>query len=307
MKKGFTRAVVLTGSILFFLIIFSYAYWNGGTVKDTVKVSVVLDSRNNEQWEVLREGMESFARENKVEINYVILTGMESIQEQMDILHREIQNGAEGLILNLPNKDALVKQMNETLSQAKIVLIESLLPLTFEFGYIAPDNVEMGKELAQTVLSGAAPEELFGIFVGDSDMQSSQERLQGVQEVLGERVSFVASGPEGVSRELWEKTQTFLFLDVRAGEMVVDPAGKEGKQLYGIGRTEKLVYCLDKGIVDTLLVTDDFVMGYTALQNLYQQIRYYMEMENEIIPHISVNRENLYREDTERILFPAVQ
>ena len=63
MKKKLSHAVLLTGIILFCLILFSYAYWNGGTIEDTVKVSVVLDSQNSQQWEVLRQGMESFAKE----------------------------------------------------------------------------------------------------------------------------------------------------------------------------------------------------------------------------------------------------
>lgn len=307
MKKKLSRAILLIGSLLFCLIIFSYAYWNGGTIEDTVKVSVVLDSQNGEQWEVLRQGMESFAKENEIEVNYVIFTGEESIQEQMEILRREVQNGAEGIVLNLPNKGALVKQINETLSQTRIVMVGSLLPLTFDCGYIAPDNTAMGKELAQAALSEAKGEESFGIIIGDSDMQSNQERLQGVKEILGNRIAFAASTPDGVTEELWQKTQKLLFLDVQAGEAVADKAREDGKLLYGIGRTEKLVYCLDKGIIDKLLVTDDFVMGYTALQSLYRQLRYYAAIENETIPYILADRENLYTEEYERILFPAVQ
>lgn len=307
MKKKLSHAVFLTGFILFCLIIFSYAYWNGGTVKDTVKVSVVLDSQNSEKWETLRQGMESFAKENKMEVNYVILTGEESVKEQMEILHREVQNGAEGIVLNLPNRGALVKQINETLSQTRIVMVDSSLPLTFDCGYIAPDNAAMGKKIAETGLSEALEGESFGVMIGNSDMQSNQERLQGVKEILGDRIAFIASTPEGVSRELWQKTKRLLFLDVQAGEAVADKAKEDGKLLYGIGRTEKLVYYLDKGIVDALLVTDDFVMGYTALQSLYRQLRYYAEIENETIPYILVDRENLYTEENERILFPAVQ
>ena len=307
MKKKLSHAVLLTGIILFCLILFSYAYWNGGTIEDTVKVSVVLDSQNSQQWEVLRQGMESFAKENEIEVSYVILTGVESIKEQMEILHREVQNGAEGIVLNLPNKGALVKQINETLSQTRIVMVDSSLPLTFDCGYIAPDNAAMGKKLAETVLSEAREEENFGIMIGNSDMQSNQERLQGVKEILGDRIAFVASTPDGVSKELWQKTERLLFLDVQAGEAAVDKGKEDGKLLYGIGRTEKLVYYLDKGIVDTLLVTDDFVMGYTALQSLYRQLRYYAAIEKETIPYILVNRENLYTGENERILFPVVQ
>lgn len=307
MKRKINHAMLVAGSILFCLFIFSYAYWNGGTVEETTRVSVVLHSQNSEQWEVLRQGMERFAKENAVEVNYIALTGRESIWELMETMQREVQNGAEGIILNLPDRDALIKQMNDTLSQTRLVLVDSFLPLNFKNSYIAPDNKAMGKELGNAVLEDLRPGERVGVIAGNIDMQANQERLGGVKESLGEQIAFVASEPEGVSKELWNKAERLICLDVCAGEKALEAVKDEDKILYTIGRTEQLVYYMDKGVVDTMLVTDEFLMGYKALKNLYWELRYYAESENETIPYVRVDRENLYTEENEAIMFPFVQ
>lgn len=307
MKKKVNYAIGLLGLLLFCLLIFAYVYWDGAAVEDKVNISVVLDSQNSERWEVLRKGMDTFAKENEVEVSYVTLTGKESIWDQMELLRRELQKGAEGVILNLPNKDALVSKINDTLNFTKVVTIESSLSLSFESSYIAPDNVELGKRLGDLVGETLKSGELAGIVTGSIDMQSNRDRLEGVKESLGERIAFIASTPEGASAELWAKTGRILCLDSQAGEAALDACKGEDKVLYTIGKSEKLVYYLDKGVVDTILATDEFVMGYSAIRSLYEQIRYSGEIRDETVPYIVVNRKNLYDEENERIMFPSVQ
>lgn len=307
MKKKSGRAAVLAASLLFCMIALAYAYWNGGTIQDTARVSVVLDSPSSERWEVLRQGMESFAKEKDVEIKYITLTGRESVTEQMELLHREVQNGAEGIILNLQNREQLVKKMNDSMNQVKLVMVDSQLPLSFESGYVAADNTAMGRELADAALADGKEGESFGVITGNGNMESSRQRLAGVEERLGSRLIFTVSQAAGIPADLWPQVDRLLCLDVPSAEEALERAEKAGKPLYTIGRSEKLVYYLDKGIVDTMVVADEFVMGYAALEKLYGKLRYAVEMKDGTIPYITVNRDNLYSEEHERIMFPSVQ
>lgn len=307
MKRKVSRAMILAGIILFFLVVFTYAYWNGETEQDTTKVSVVLEAQNTVQWEVLRQGMESFAAEKGIELRYVMLTGNETVKERLEILHREVQNGAEGLVLNLANQGLLVEQMNDSLSQVKLVMVDSFLPLVFEAGYVAADNKAMGRRLGEAAAAKAAPGEVFGVIMGNINRESNKERLEGVRESLDGRIAFTASETAGISKELWSQADRILCLDAQAGEETLERAEEDGKLLYTIGRTEKLVYYLDKGLVDVMVAADEFVMGYSALENLYWQLRYYGEAKGREIPFILVDKSNLYGEKVEEIMFPSVQ
>ena len=307
MKEKINHAIKIICFLAFCLILFSYAYWNGGSIDSIVKVSVLLSAENSEQWEILRHGINSFAKENKIEVNYINLTGEESVQEQMDIIRRELQNGAEGFIVNLPNKNVLVKQINESLNQEKLVMVGSSLPLDFECGYINVDSKAMGRDLAYAALEDIPDSKRLGILIGNRDMKAVNERLEGVKEVLGEQIAFIAFKPEEIAKKDWKKAEGVLCLDTKAGELLLEEAEKGNKKLYVIGRTEKLVYYLDKGLIDTMMVTDEFVMGYTALESLFSQVRYYGEIENKTVSYILINKQNLYSEDNERIVFPWVQ
>lgn len=307
MKEKINHAIKIICFLAFCLILFSYAYWNGGSIDSIVKVSVLLSAENSEQWEILRHGINSFAKENKIEVNYINLTGEESVQEQMDIIRRELQNGAEGFIVNLPNKNVLVKQINESLNQEKLVMVGSSLPLDFECGYINVDSKAMGRDLAYAALEDIPDSKRLGILIGNRDMKAVNECLEGVKEVLGEQIAFIAFKPEEIAKKDWKKAEGVLCLDTKAGELLLEEAEKGNKKLYVIGRTEKLVYYLDKGLIDTMMVTDEFVMGYTALESLFSQVRYYGEIENKTVSYILINKQNLYSEDNERIVFPWVQ
>jgi ribose transport system substrate-binding protein len=305
-KTKMNYGIALAGILSFCLLIFVYVYWSSATVEDKAKISVVLEAESSENWEVLRKGMDTFARENEVEISYVLLTGKESIWDEMEILRGELQKGAEGMLLNLQNKDALTEKINDTLNFTKVVMIESPLSLSFEAGVVAPDNAKMGKNLGELVKDTLKAGEQVGIITGNIDMQCNRDRLAGVKDTLGDRIAFIASTPEGASKELWEKTDKILCLDSQAGELSLDGARPE-QLFYVIGRSERLVYELDKGTIDTLLVADEFVMGYSAMKSLYEQIRNLGEIKDEEVPYIVVNRSNLYEEENERILFPSVQ
>ena len=145
------------------------------------------------------------------------------------------------------------------------------------------------------------------MIMGNINRESNKERLEGVRESLDGRIAFTASETAGISEELWSQADRILCLDAQAGEETLERAEEDGKLLYTIGRTEKLVYYLDKGLVDVMVAADEFVMGYSALENLYWQLRYYGEAKGREIPFILVDKSNLYGEKVEEIMFPSVQ
>jgi len=311
MKEKMGQVGFVALGILFCLLLVAYAYFNNDNTQENTRISVILNSGSSGQWEALQQGIDSFAKEKNVEVNYVMLEGTEDVQTQAELLHRELANGAEGILLNLPNKAELLGEIDVALvdTNVRVVTVDSSLPLTADVTLVSSDNYAMGGDLAKVALQDAAGQGdvLFGIVTGSTDMQANAERLRGVEEILGERIAFESESSAGIAQKDWKQTDHILCLDARVGEEILELAKEEGKKLYVIGRTEQLVYNLDKGYVDALLVTDEFVVGYTALQTLYQQIRLYQESDDKEVPYIIVNRANLYQPENERIMFPVIQ
>ena len=79
-------------------------------------------------------------------------------------------------------------------------------------------------------------------------------------------------------------------------------------RLYGEGRSEKAVYYLDKGIIEALIVPNEFYMGYQSVMILAQKLKFFTSgAENETVDFLTVTDENLYDRDVEKILFPTIR
>ena len=107
------------------------------------------------------------------------------------------------------------------------------------------------------------------------------------------------------------QTDTVISLENNSTEKAVDILLNDDSiswKLYGEGRSEKLVYYLDKGLIQELAVPNEYYMGYQSMALAAQNIRFYTEKtEQSEVEFYMVSKENLYDEETSRILFPTVR
>ena len=86
-----------------------------------------------------------------------------------------------------------------------------------------------------------------------------------------------------------------------------DTSYKRQFMIYGEGCSDKTVYYLDKGIIKSLVVPNEFNMGYQSVHTIAEQIKYkFSSAESTTVESLVINRQNLY-EENQKILFPIVQ
>ena len=87
-----------------------------------------------------------------------------------------------------------------------------------------------------------------------------------------------------------------------------DTSYKRQFMIYGEGCSDKTVYYLDKGIIKSLVVPNEFNMGYQSVHTIAEQIKYkFSSAESTTVESFVINRQNLYDEENQKILFPIVQ
>ena len=87
-----------------------------------------------------------------------------------------------------------------------------------------------------------------------------------------------------------------------------DTSYKQQFMIYGEGCSDKTVYYLDKGIIKSLVVPNEFNMGYQSVHAIAEQIKYkFSSAESTTVESLVINRQNLYDEENQKILFPIVQ
>ena len=78
--------------------------------------------------------------------------------------------------------------------------------------------------------------------------------------------------------------------------------------IYGEGCSDKAVYYLDKGVIKTLVVPNEFNIGYQSVHAIAEQIKYKLSSaESTTVDSLVINRQNLYDEENQKTLFPIVQ
>ena len=122
-----------------------------------------------------------------------------------------------------------------------------------------------------------------------------------------------------VSEEQIEKEEMLTLVDLLVAldnaetEQAVDyllEVPQEAKRcaLYGEGISEKVVYYLDRGLIQSLVVPNEFHMGYQSVKEMSRQLSYSPTIgESSQVGFLVVDKENLYKADNQKILFPIVQ
>lgn len=312
--------------ILVFLVMIVWTSWHMldvGEAEDTIAVSVIVSDSNHDRWISLRQGLEQAAKDYRVRMNYVS-TGKFGPGEGLALMERELENGASGLIVQM----AASKGFKESAGQAAVILLESDVEPEDVYAYAGPDNYKMGEALAQAVkkdlaeisgerrsAGGRRQKVKLGILCGNQRQLSMQQRLAGFRkEMEGTQTETAWITADIASGSVPEEIPDLMAaLGNDETEQLVDylqeeEQGREQCLLYGIGCSEKAVYYLDQGIIDTLVVPNEFSMGYQSMEAVASQLRYHTaKAAGSITDFLVIDRNNLYDADNQKVLFPLVQ
>lgn len=316
------------GMIIAFLVAIvvwtSYQMWNVGKEEEAHKVSVIVENSGLDRWSLMRQGLEQAARDYNIDLNYVSTSGFDGVSAELDVVRREIENGAKGIIVQMAS-GGNTEDIAEVAAKASVVLIETDVTPEDLYVVVGPDNIRMGTALAKAVTEDFGPElsdRKIGILSGNQKQLAMQQRFSGVTDSLADEGAQIAWCIEGTAEQEKEAfgamlretpVDILIVLGNDELEMVMDEfaAGEPTDSkcvVYGVGSSEKTVYYLDKGWIDTLIVPNGFIMGYQSMEAIAGQLIYHTDVVEKCeVDYLVVDRTNLYDEDIQKILFPIVQ
>ena len=186
---------------------------------------------------------------------------------------------------------------------------------------IQADNVEVGRALANEVMIAFGNEldgMSIGIVTGNLRQNALSERLDGFSENIqssGAKVAWSDYDPENmtdrlVRRQNESNADIIVALDNGGLEAACEYALKleEPPAIFGVGCSIKNVSYLDDGLIRSMVVPNEYYMGYQSVDAISGRFDNRLTpMVNEKIPFRVVNRDNLFDENNQRILFPVVR
>lgn len=314
--------------IIWIIVMVSIIIWSVSGILDIRRnqepflVSVIVDDSYSDRWLVAKSGLEQAAEDNNIIMNYVYTSEFASVYSQLEAIKRETDNGADGIIVQWISSDVDMTNLNSILQDKPIVMLESDIATEGMYPVCSVNNYELGRSAAQQIIDdlyGRNDVEI-GIFAGNEELVSTGEQLEGVRSVLqeygiNERWILYNNEQESAdrieSRNMVEPVDILLLLGSNETDIGIDYIVQNedvDTRLYGAGCSQKSIYYLDKQVLRSLVVPDEFNLGYLSMQAMADRLEYHAvdSVKTEILSKV-VSCDEIHKKENENLLFPIVQ
>lgn len=283
--------------------------------REIYQIAVIIEDVRSDNYSNFRKGMDQAAMEFNVDVHFITLYEKMDVKQQMELMDREQQDGADALIV-VPADE---KQMSEKHMTVPVIFLRSGLGEA-GMGSITVDYEKMGEKIGRK-MSERIRKDNPVLLLTNPARQGDMDRmfLKGAESVLTDdgyvvqRIEVdeeagVLASLEGL--KVWQEGKTVILaenqeiLTAVAGILAADP-GTEAHVagLYGRGNTMPILNYLDSGYIDGICVIDDFSMGYLSVSSAVQVLEG-NDSPYTIMDSYYIEKEDLRKPAYEKILFP---
>ena len=273
------------------------------SVPQLLSLSVLLRDTDSSGWNVARQGMEQAADELGAELRFLTLSEQNSSAEQAEQLLREMDNGAEALLVVPADPDVLHTSLLQRTKTCPIVTLESEMEGTV--GTVAPDSALLGRQLAQTLLDDWQGGEvlLLDSAPGCTGVTARLAAAQKVLEAQGVPVQRAEGLPEEAGWVGW----------VIAFDPVATQAAAERREseqlpfvLYGVGSSTAIAAQMEKGNIAAVAAWSDYAAGYLAVRQAVEAAQREELQSLDPLAFSIVQGEDIYAPENQKLLFPIM-
>lgn len=283
--------------------------------KEIYQIAVIIEDVKSDNYSNFRKGMDRAAMEFNVDVHFITLYEKLDVEQQMELMDREQQDGADALIVVPADEE----QMSGKQMTVPVIFLRPGLGGA-GMGSITVDYEKMGEQLARE-MSEDIREDSFVLLLTNPAKQSDMDRmfLQGAEKALAaggyNTRTIKVDDEEGMLDTLenltvWQEGKAVVLaenqevLTAMAGIMADDSeAAVHVRGLYGRGNTMPILNYLDRGYIDGICVTDDFSIGYLSVREAVQILEG-NDSSYVVMDSYYIEKEDLREPDYEKVLFP---
>ncbi len=312
--------------ILISIIIISvYSMVKTSQEEDAYNVSVVVSDSGNDKWTAFKKGLEDGAKDRNVRLNYVSTPVFNTLEDEQAFIDREISAGADAVITEFVSGVDTESVVNDISGKVVLVLAgtdaDSEVDVEGKFAVIEPDNYEVGRAIGNEILlrNNEGLESLsIGIIAGNYEKNSIRARYQGLTDILKTKGCSItwevknSSEPITAVKSAYENkpVDIMIALDDDGLYIATDIFGESKKsfQVYGVGCSPTNYFFLDRGRIISMIVPDEFLMGYQSIESVVEKLDHKLiPMTDITVGYKVINKDNMFDEENQKYLFTVVQ
>lgn len=316
--------------ILFFLLIISFSVLVDDTLSNQKNrkihnISVITSGRNSESLMIMKQGVDQAASELNIDVSFINLSQDNNMEEQKELIDREIKNGVDAIILSPVDYEEMAGTVEEAMKKVPIILIESTVDLDKTPPTIASDNYELGELLGEQMLEMGDMGKKVAIIKNNLECSSIEERYEGLMSVMNEvnntYIFWSISNDNEVNyyneiKNLLESNDVDVVVTLSTNmleyvaEVKKDPNiianEKSAIKIYGTGSTSKIIAFLEEKTINATATQNEFNIGYLGVKAAVDKLEG-KKVSNSTISSTIVNTDNMYSKENQRLLFPLIR
>lgn len=294
-------------------------------------ISVIIGETTDDYYTNFRKGVDKAADEFNVDVNFITLYEKGDVTEQMDLLKREIDDGAKAVVLVPLKQKECSEMLGEMVLASPLIVMGNIFPGDWAMSGIAQDYQETGKILAEAIAKENTSDDPVLVFSEGLAYGYNEEVYSGLLAALTqagfhvrlyEKYGSIAPGAsaskkDDIFRQTVEEAMVsgseesvLVALDVQSLDAVADLItgsqlyGRDIPNLYGFGSTTKILNQMDKGVIRGLVTTNQFDAGYLSIVKAVEAIEKRGDRDQIVLESYYIEKEDLRESYFEKILYP---
>ena len=186
-KNNLIYLMALILVIIAFIVFATYGMLDGSKDEEWYPVSVIVENSSSDRFTSFREGLERGAEDYHIRLNVVSTGAFSGIEEEYQIIHREIDNGAKGVIVEMCDSSNYPDDSAVEIGSDKMILVETDVEAEGMYAAILPQSYEMGEAVAEAVITDYGEklkDTRIGILAGNLKQTAGQQCLKGFMDKI---------------------------------------------------------------------------------------------------------------------------
>lgn len=288
--------------------------------KEVYPISVIVEDANDEYYVNFKKGMDKAAEKFQADVSFITLYRPCDEEEQMEMVQRELKDGARAVVLAPVNETGVVMRLDAMKPNCPIVLLGSATVNDSVAASISENGYETGRVLGEQVAVKESPQVPVWLFSEGLSYTGNTDVYDGLRSVLDEKgftCRLVEKTTEDTYRQAIEEMvypgsteAVIIAMDVSALDdtsAILDGSSVYAgyvKGLYGIGNTTTILQRLDKGIIKGLMAVNQYDEGYLSIRSAVEAIQGVWRRNQVPMETYYIERQDLRDQKYEKLLYP---
>ncbi|MCR5196025.1 MAG: substrate-binding domain-containing protein [Pseudobutyrivibrio sp.] len=302
-------------ALLGLILVEYYIYINYSRLtRETTEISFVASGDNLDQWDNMISGSEAAASDIDCIINYVNSPIDAGAEGEIDMINRQISEGADYVIVNSGFYEQVYDYVraNHMLSTVSFVKNGNSKNESYN---IQADEFKLGQDFAQYILEENESHSL--LFLASEDSVNTNDAIEGLKDGFKDsELEYdvqICSNSSELLKNIYNlkyssKHDGVVALDSETIDLLVSKKNyiSEDIAIYAIDNRQESVYYLDSSALRALAYEDDYALGYITVKHFLEG-KSLTRIARGVPLYYIVDRKTMYSEQLEKVLFPFVK